>query len=95
MLTHTITDVCARVLAEAGARGLEVNRFLDLGQVTTGKIGGTTKEVWEDRGDGRENNLREFARRLRSIRRFVCGERLFPVKWKFSSNTTSEFCVLG
>ena len=94
VLTNTVADVAASVCAKTGAGGLEVNRTLNLGQVATSQIGGSTNKVGQGRDDGRKHDLRKFARGDSGVRWLVDRKFLLPALRKLASNATNELCVL-
>lgn len=74
VFTDTIPDVCAGVVAEASAGRLEVDSALHTRQVAASQIGGTTKQVGENGGNGRQRNLGELTRCLGGVRSLVDGK---------------------
>jgi hypothetical protein len=93
VLTNTISDVCASIVSESCAGGLEVDSSLYLGQVTACQIGRATHEIGECGRNRRKDKLRQLARCLSRIGRGVHREGLLPSFREFPRNPASEFCV--
>ena len=75
MFTNTVPDVGAAVVAQTGARVLEVFVGLDPRQVTASQIGGTTHKVRDLGVDGGQNDLGKLTRCLSGVGGGVNGER--------------------
>jgi hypothetical protein len=58
VLTDTVANVSALVTSQACVLRLEVNRALDLSEITARQVRGTTEEIRKCRSDCGENNLR-------------------------------------
>lgn len=90
VLTDTITDVAAVVCAEAGRRGLEVDRALGAGKVGAGQIGGTTDKLGDGIEDLVDDNLGELSGSNGGVGRGVDGEVLLPALGKVTLLATDE-----
>ena len=93
MLTYTVADVGARVVAQTSARWLEVDASLDLGQVTSSQIGRATQQVGEDGRDSGQRDFGEFSGGLSCIGDLVHREVFLPTLGKFARDTPGKFGV--
>ena len=94
MLTDTITDVGTSVVAQAGARRLEVDGVLDTSQVRAGQVGRTTHEVGDHRANVGKDDLGELARSLSGISRLVDWQGLLPVRRQLATDAARELGML-
>ena len=94
VFTDTIPDVCARVCSKTSVRWLEVDRFLNLGQVTARQIRRSTNKIWQAGDDGSEDNFGQFTGSLSSIGGLVHWECLLPSFWELARDTAGQFGVL-
>ena len=93
MLTDTIADVGPRVTSQTGARVLEVDRCLGLGQITTGQICRTSYEVWNLGCYGSQNNFRVLPGGQRAVTGLVDRQGFLPSFRELSGNATCELRV--
>lgn len=95
VLTDTVAEVTARVVAQASRRGLEVNGALPPGQVGASQIGRATNELRDGLLDLAEDNLRQLARGNGSVGGGVDGEVLLPALGQVTLQATGQVGVLS
>lgn len=93
MLTDAIADIDSRVTSQAGARVLEVDGSLGLGQITTSQICRTSHKVWKLECYGSQNNFGVLPGGLRGVAGLVDRQGVLPSFRKLSGNPTRELRV--
>lgn len=94
MLTNTIAEVSATVVAKSSARRLEVGSILDTGQVGTSEIGGSTKEFGESVMDSRKDGFGKLAGSNGSVADLVDRKLLLPASRELALDAASELGVV-